>query len=686
MIKKTTMNDLELNGSFSKAVLAKIVNTRSGMAVSLENKPCLCFKTEDGNDIQRFSLDDCMAENTGEGSGVYYHQATGMKINVEWRNVADDAIACNVAFNAKNRSVTLREIEFSLPGYLQFSTKKQDALVYPDAGGVKIENPAEEFLKAGKYRTGTWKDRTMWLREEGFHQESEDEDVHTFFDGKSPSMMWVDYYGEKGGLYFASHDRSFEKTVFTVTVSKKNKGLRLRTKKIFNRFLDKWDGDFVIGLHEGDWHRGADIYRSFYRANGPAARKAPDYIRASPGIVCHYDFKWQNGDINHRYKDIPLLYEEAQKHRFNNIMIAGWNVGGFDTMYPNFRPDPALGSEEELINAVSEVKGKGGKVFFYVNAYSYDKKSPDYKEFGEEWAVRDIAGKAMETKWGENILAGMCNSTDGWRAKVKGNIKYLIETIGANGVYIDQLSVTPKECYSKSHEHTASWVMNNCSMIKEVREELGAKHEGKLFLFSEHLSDVLASQLDSQLIQTAWLTGVKYAFPELFRYTFPEALLTDMVLPKPWALNPCEVEEDHVYDIICRQFVANILFWVYDHVLVNPRMGEFFASAVALKDSYKTLLTEAEFKDDVEIKDCPDKVKVKSYQHPSGKIIFTVWNQTGEEGFFSLKKEKSGTLSSDDLSGSVYRDVIIKNGNSIKFSKARLSVVVLDGNPLPSQK
>jgi len=683
MIDNFKMNDLEVSGNFAGGILAKIVNTKSAMSVDFkENKSCLSFKIENGKDIRSFSLDDCVEENIGELSGIFYHQNSGIKVKINWRDISGDALACNVSFSAKNKDITLREIEFSLPGYIQVSEKGQDVLVYPDAGGIKIENPAKELLKPGKYETGNWKDRKMSVRAEGFHRDSDDN--YTFFDGKSPSMMWFDYYGEKGGVYFASHDLGIEKTSFAVTVSPNKKGLNFRMKKTFNRFLNEWNGDFVIGVHEGDWHRGADIYRAFYRSNCPPARKAPEFIRQSPGMVCHYDFKWQNGDINHRYNDIPLIYEEAEKHHFHNIMIAGWNTGGFDSMYPNFRPDPALGTEAELIKAVSAVKEKGGNVFFYINAYSYDKASPDYEEFGLKWAVRKIDGGTMDVQWGKNILSGMCNSADGWREKVKNNVKYIIDTIGGSGVYIDQLSVLPKECYSKDHNHKAGWVLNNCSMIKEMRDELGAEYEGKIFLFSEHLNDILTSQLDSQLIQTSWMTGIKYAFPEMFRYTFPDALLTDMVLPKPWPLNPREAEEKHVYDIICRQFSMNILFWTYDHVLENLRIGKFFDSVVYLGEKYKSLLTEAKFKDDLLIRYCPDNVSVKSYLHYSGKIIFTVWNKTGGDGCFTLKEKCSGILSSCDLAGAEYRD-IIKGSEKISFSSSLLSVVVLETEPLSSR-
>lgn len=686
MIEDLKMNDLNVSGALSMAVLTKIANTKNGMSVSTgSDKSCLSFKTENGKDIRSFRLEDCEKKSAGERAGTFYHHNSGMEIRIEWRNIAGDALACNVAFSMGNNDTVLREIEFSLPGYLQVSGKNQDILVYPDAGGVKIENPAGEFFKPVKYETGDWKDRKMWVREEGFQNPSNGGKTYTFFEGKSPSMMWLDYYGENGGVYFASHDPGIEKTSFAVTVSENKKGLNLSMRKTFNRFLKEWNGDFVIGVHEGDWHRGADIYRTFYRVNCPPARKAPEFIRESPGMVCHYDFKWQNGDINHHFNDIPLIYEDALKHGFKNIMIAGWNIGGFDSMYPNFRPDPALGTEEELVKAVSDVKKKGGKVFFYINAYSYDKASPDYEKFGEKWAVRDIDGNTMDVKWGKNILSGMCNSAAGWREKVKNNVKYIIDTLGAGGVYIDQLSVVPKECYCKEHNHTAGWVLNNCSMLREIREELGRNYDGKIFLFSEHLNDVLTSQLDSQLIQTFWMTGIKYAFPEMFRYTFPDALLTDMVLPKPWPLNPSAAEERHVRNIVSRQFLMNILFWTYDHVLENPRIGKFFNSVVSLKNRYKSLLTEAEFRDDVLIRETLPDVNVKSYIHPSGKIIFTVWNRTGKEGSFTLKEKYSGVVSACDLEEIEKRD-IIESGVDIPFSGSLLSAIVLETASLSDKK
>ena len=60
------------------------------------------------------------------------------------------------------------------------------------------------------------------------------------------------------------------------------------------------------------WHRGAEIYRAFRQNNVPAKKpKRPHWFEKSPGLVAHYDFKYQNGGVVHRYKDIPRLLDEA---------------------------------------------------------------------------------------------------------------------------------------------------------------------------------------------------------------------------------------------------------------------------------------------------------------------------------------------------------------------------------------
>jgi hypothetical protein len=450
-------------------------------------------------------------------------------------------------------------------------------------------------------------------------------------------MTWLDYYCETGGLYLASHDPLFEKTELVVNARNDNASLEFAILKTFNRRMMRGTADFALGLHEGDWHRGAEIYRRFFDSTGERMKKPASFMRKAPGIMCHYDFKWQNGTVNHHFKDIPRLHLESRENGFNALLVAGWNVNGFDNSYPDFRPDPELGTERELKKAVEIVHENDGEIFFYVNAYSFDTSSPDYPKFGAKCAVKTMDGDVIGGQWGDRFLAGMCNSCAEWRAKVKDNIRYVLETLGADGVYIDQLAGTPQTCFDNEHEHEASWRLNYQTLIAEAVSELGKPLAGRVFLFSEWLSDILATRLDAQLIHTCWGSGRKYAFPEMFKYAFPETMLFDQILQKPWGGIPAEVEGRHAKNVICQMFVNDIKYWCYDHVPDAPETGVFLKKTIELLKTIQENSPVEKFVDDLPIAEIDGEAVVKAYETPRGDYRFRVWNQTGEPGAFRLK-------------------------------------------------
>lgn len=81
----------------------------------------------------------------------------------------------------------------------------------------------------------------------------------------------------------------------------------------------------------------------------------PAWFDRSPGLMAHYDFQYQTGGVVHTYKDIPRLYEEARAFGLNHILLSGWNESGFDYGFPQYRPNPLLGTEEELRDGVRAV-------------------------------------------------------------------------------------------------------------------------------------------------------------------------------------------------------------------------------------------------------------------------------------------------------------------------------------------
>jgi Domain of unknown function (DUF6259) len=653
MLKKSSASEdfgvLRLRGDFCHGQLESIMNLESGLYFDFGNSMDLfSLVIEEGDQISIIKVSEFKRHPV---TGLFTHPDKDVQIAIEWLEYETDTALCRFKFTTGDRLITVRKIIFELPGCVVFPDDHgPDFLVYPRAGGMIVPAPSRELFRKKKVKTAKWQDRHLSVWEHGFDFPHEG-GAHSL--NFSPSMTWLDYFCDKGGLYLASHDPQFEQTEIIVEAKHPKSGLNFKIIKTLNRQILKYETDFAIGLHKGDWHRGADIYRKFFNSTGRKIKKLPEFMKNSPGIMCHYDFKWQDGHINHRFCDIPALHSKAVIDGFSEILIAGWNINGFDNFYPDFRPDPELGTEQELIEAIKTVKASGGKVFFYVNAYSFDEQSPDFAEAGNKWAVKKQDNSKQSGQWGSSVLVGMCNSCSGWREKVKDNIRYIIEKLGASGVYIDQLNVTPQTCYDTTHRHEKSWKLNNFQIIDEVRKEMGPEYDEKILLFSEWLTDILATELDAQLIHVCWMGGLKYAFPEMFRYTFPEAALFDQVLQKPWGAVPREIEADHVKDVICRMFINGILFWTYDHVPDTTGIGIFFKQAVELKKRVSKYLATSKFVDDIPIAEVSGTAEIKSYELPDGQICFCVWNKKKEPGRLNLKQPiNAASIITYDFAGS----------------------------------
>ncbi len=658
----TRFGNLVIDGNLPEGRLTSFRNSSTGMEITTDpNKPLITLIAEKGGH-------EVIAGLPGGPEGI--------TLQYDWASNTSDSVACKVKFKNPNPAYAVRKIIFTLPACIDLSGQGKDSLVYPYGAGVKIEDPAAELFTKWVKESAAWKDRILTVSREGFgFLNNQGDTVDLCYPHLS--MMWLDYCTAGAGFYLASHDPGFEHAFFHVTARRNQKGLTFGIEQVFNRQLPEWEGKYIIGLHSGDWHRGADIYRLFHEQLRTETREPPAYIRKAPGMVCHYDFKWQNGDINHLFRDLPQLFKEAQANGFTALLMAGWHHNGFDNNYPCFRPDPELGTEQDLIDGVKAVHQLGGQVFFYNNAYSFDKESPDYQSTGKAWAAKKFDGSTYDVRWGSRILTGMCNSAGGWREKVKNNVKYLIEQVKADGVYIDQLSVPPRVCYDRSHQHQESWILNNVSLIKEIRDELGAKYEGKIFLFSEFFTDALLPVLDSQLIHTCWMTGIKYAFPEMCKYTFPTASLMDQVLQKPWPGNPPETEENHVRDIIGKMFVNGIFFWTYDHVISNPRLHDFFMKAVNFKTRFAGYFSGGIFEDDTIFRDLPPNVCAKSFRAGNGKRLVAVYNKTGQPCFVTLKEPAASPLSVYDSEGHVTKKIAKGKIVALACSADPLSVITM---------
>ena len=669
--REVRLGDLVLTGRPSAGRITHLRNHRTGMEVSFPD-PSPCWSVEATRGGTEIVLQP--ADFAAEGDAVrarFTHADLGITVTVEWRSEHPDAAACEIGFRVEDPNVAVTRIVFRTPGPVRLTGA--DVLIYPQTGGLRIENPAAELFEPVVSETAAWRDRYLGVRERGFDLPESDgaRELAFPYSGRC-SMQWMDYDGDEGGLYLAAHDPDFEHGLLAATARRGEPGVALRVEKILDRRLASWGCRFVLGLHADDWHRGADIYRAFFDTLPVRVRPPHGQFARGPGLFCHYDLKWQDGYVNHRFSDIPDLAREALRHGFADLMLAGWNVGGFDNLYPRFRPAKELGTEDDLRRAVREAHEAGCRVHFYTNVFSFDEADPDFAEHGRAWAVKDADGEVERMRWGSRTLVGMCNRAAGWRGVVKGNTRYVAETLGADGVYLDQFAVTPRLCHDATHGHDRGWIAGNLEHLDELREELRDALGAEPILFSEFLTDALATRLDAQIMHTCWMNGLRYAFPEMFRYTFPEALVLDQVFQKPWPGDPPEVEARHVGDVFCREFVNGILFWAYDHTVKAPGFGEFFAKAVALRQAFADDFARGRFRDTDGIAEAPPGVTIKTFELPDG-ALYAVSNPTGRSGVCRL----DGAVRGQVVSASTEQPEpsrVESDGDTLAVPAARLSV------------
>lgn len=376
------------------------------------------------------------------------------------------------------------------------------------------------------------------------------------------SMTWMDIYDGSLGLYVASYDPTFPVT-----------GLRVETggpedpwvSLSFRKYLDIHPGEsyrspeVVWAFHRGDWHQGAHKYRAWFdtvvkQETHPVDLK--DEIVLSP----HYDFRRFDG-IGYRFADIPAIADsDREEFGSRHFFMAGWNHMGFDSHYPNYNPDLELGTPLRLQQGVEYVNESGGFVTFYINARIMDKYSEYVSTLGENWMLRTTEQKPIFEIYGPAETFVLCPSNPEWREHLADFAVWMCQAYNARGIYYDQLgSATPYPCYSH-HVHdqpgTTGFNLGYIDLIERTTERLRAIRPDS-FLMIENCGDVYSSKVWGSL---AWNGEFYDEFFNLYKYTFPEQTLINMVNPRGIA-DPGE-QERVFYNDLARAFVLGSVIWV----------------------------------------------------------------------------------------------------------------------------
>lgn len=224
----------------------------------------------------------------------------------------------------------------------------------------------------------------------------------------SMSMGWIDIYNSKAGIgyYYANQDPETRLMLLQAELRPFSKGADLRDNWPSPAELPPGEpigltmgwvnmpylsngtfssGPIALQVHNGDWHQASKIYRSWFDKHFTVQRP-PDWLRKENA--------WQsiilsNSEdvIVHRFSELPKLAADAKKYGITTFEILGWDIGGIDRGYPQYQPDPRLGTPDEFRQALADIRAMGVHPLIFSNVDVADTATPLFREKLKQYAV-----------------------------------------------------------------------------------------------------------------------------------------------------------------------------------------------------------------------------------------------------------------------------------------------------------
>lgn len=130
-------------------------------------------------------------------------------------------------------------------------------------------------------------------------------------------------------------------------------------------------------------------------------------------------------------------------------MLSGWWRGGHDNQYPDYSPEPRLGSWSDLRRGIAACHRLGVRVLFFANIDSVDISTARYRRGLKKYQVFKGNGTIWVAGWGMGTLSGRLGLTQPpigscdaafpeYRRIIVSQMRRLAE-LGADGVHFDKV-------------------------------------------------------------------------------------------------------------------------------------------------------------------------------------------------------------------------------------------------------
>jgi hypothetical protein len=283
-------------------------------------------------------------------------------------------------------------------------------------------------------------------------------------------MPWWDFYDEASGkgLYMGYHDSIFRFSTWHTYLMPNSSGGRdawltreqtsgapvgLVFSHIRYPYVQSGEsmesGEFIIRIHDGDWHEGSKFYRTWFLAHFPFD-KSGSWLRKESSWFTSIIYQPEDKIIAD-YKTYDRWTQDAHKFGINCYELIGWQNGGLERNYPNYTPEEKLGGKEGFKALLKSIDDRGGKCLVFANYNVLDQNTAWYKNELFKYKQQDEFGQQnIWMGWGESTF--LARSGMNVRYHVRSSVTPEIEKIlgdqfaelvreGARGFQIDKVCV-----------------------------------------------------------------------------------------------------------------------------------------------------------------------------------------------------------------------------------------------------
>ena len=474
-----------------------------------------------------------------------------------------------------NESSNWRVVKFFGPDFAVAGANPQtQALYVPQGLGCRVTPLAgtkAPLTPVAQFKPNGWQDSRWFATPDGglFYG------TGSYPAAMGLTMPFLVLGDETGGVYLGRHDPRGTFVRFELAQAKSGQALRARAvHRTPVPPKTRWTSpSTVCRSYAGDWRCATRLYRRWRDAHARRPIDPPDWLKDVTGWLLVI-MRQQNEEIIWKYGDMDRLCDLADANGLDMIGLFGWTVGGHDHLYPDYVASDEMGGEDGLRQAIALAHRRGKRICIYANGQLQQVDGSDFwREKGRFIALEDRAGDRHLQFYPKysNIprlqFALGCYHATAWRERMTA-LAYQACGFGADGILYDQLGVMePWLCYGAGHGHPVpenSHESDRADFLVGLFAELRDRAPG-FVLMTEGMHDTIVDTIacfhgcETGCFQTrlswapdvtkgadAWTRkyvfdadgrfsadpGTNVPFPELYRYTFPEAMTTVRV-PSP---------------------------------------------------------------------------------------------------------------------------------------------------------